>query len=289
MKSNAAYWYTLLASIIWASTAAVSKLILINLTNFEVLFYSSFFAVLGLGFFLFFKNRLRIIRDYKLFDYVWFAFMGLLGVFLYYILFYGALMFSSAQEAFIMNYTWPIWIVLFSFIILREKISFLKILAILISFFGVYVVATKGSFNIFSADSWLGIFMGLGAGICYGLFSVFGKKRKYDEISSMFFYYLFAFIFIAVFNFFTLDLRFLTSLEFIGVAWLGIFVSGVAFVLWFLALKQGDTAKVSNLIFLTPFISLIYIYLLIGEKILFSSIIGLILIVFGIILQSFRK
>lgn len=57
---------------------------------------------------------------------------------------------------------------------------------------------------------------------------------------------------------------------------------------WLLALKYGDTAKISNLIFITPFLSLVYIYFLLGEKILLSSVIGLVLIVLGIVIQSFK-
>jgi drug/metabolite transporter (DMT)-like permease len=286
MSNKLAYLFVFLASIIWASTAAVSKLVLLNLNNFEVLFYSSFFAALSLLFFVIFSGKYKSIRRFRAVDYAWSALLGFIGVFLYYVLFYGALMFSSAQEAFIMNYTWPIWVVIFSFIILKEKISFLKIMAVLISFFGVYLVATKGSFTIFSVNSVGGILMGLGAGVCYGLFSILGKKRKYEETSSMLLYYLFALIFISIIIFSFFDIRFLTLRELMGVAWLGIFVSGIAFVLWFFALRLGNVAKMSNFIFLTPFLSLVYIYFLLGEEILISSFIGLIFIVLGIIIQS---
>ena len=74
--------------------------------------------------------------------------------------------------------------------------------------------------------------------------------------------------------------------ELLGLVWLGAFTSGFAFVFWFLALKYGDTAKMSNIILLTPFISLVYIYFLVGEKILPSSMVGLAVIVLGILIQS---
>jgi len=289
MNNKLAYLFVILASIIWASTAAISKLVLVNLNNFEVLFYSSFFAALGLLCFVIFSGKYKNLHRFHTVDYLWCVLLGFIGVFLYYIFFYGALMLSSAQEAFIMNYTWPIWVVIFSFFILKEKPSFLKILAILISFFGVYLVATKGSLMAFSIENIFGVLMGLGAGVCYGLFSILGKKRKYEETSSMLLYYLFALVFISVITFSFFDIRILTLKEFLGVAWLGIFVSGVAFVLWFSALKYGDTAKMSNIIFLTPFLSLVYIYFILGEKILISSVIGLVVIVFGIILQSRAK
>jgi drug/metabolite transporter (DMT)-like permease len=67
---------------------------------------------------------------------------------------------------------------------------------------------------------------------------------------------------------------------------LGLCVNALGYTLWFLALKYGDTAKISSIVFLTPFFSLIFIYLLLGEPILFSSLLGLSLIISGIVMQS---
>jgi drug/metabolite transporter (DMT)-like permease len=60
----------------------------------------------------------------------------------------------------------------------------------------------------------------------------------------------------------------------------------VTFVFWLKALKYSEnTAKVGNLIFLSPFLSLIFIHFLLGERILPSTFAGLGLIVAGLILQ----
>jgi len=69
----------------------------------------------------------------------------------------------------------------------------------------------------------------------------------------------------------------------------GVLVNGVTYVWWFKALEKVDTHIVSTSLYLTPFISLIYIWLFLDEKILFSSIIGLTVIVIGILLQSHKK
>jgi drug/metabolite transporter (DMT)-like permease len=57
-------------------------------------------------------------------------------------------------------------------------------------------------------------------------------------------------------------------------------------VFWLLALKHGDTAKLSTAAYLVPFISLIYIALILKEKIMVASIIGLLLIVIGVLVQN---
>jgi len=71
-----------------------------------------------------------------------------------------------------------------------------------------------------------------------------------------------------------------------GPVYVGIFEMGLAFVFWSMALKLADnTSKVSNLIFISPFLSLWFIHTFVGEEIYFTTYIGLILIISGLITQ----
>jgi drug/metabolite transporter (DMT)-like permease len=73
----------------------------------------------------------------------------------------------------------------------------------------------------------------------------------------------------------------------LGAVYIGLFEMGVTFLLWLKALKLSKTtAHVANLIYLTPFLSLLVISIAVGEKILLSTVIGLVFIVGGIILQK---
>jgi drug/metabolite transporter (DMT)-like permease len=64
----------------------------------------------------------------------------------------------------------------------------------------------------------------------------------------------------------------------------------ITFVIWLMALtNSSNTAKVSNLIYLSPFIALFFIRYTVGEKIHISTFIGLIFIVGGILIQQFLK
>jgi drug/metabolite transporter (DMT)-like permease len=129
----------------------------------------------------------------------------------------------------------------------------------------------------------------IGCSFSYGLFSVLGKKKDYDRYVSMMFYYLFSSIFSAIPVLIYSGLPRISTIQLTGVVWLGVFANGIAFVFWFLALKYGDTAKMSNIVFLTPFLSLVYIYFLLGEEILVTSLLGLIFIVLGIFIQYTGK
>lgn len=72
--------------------------------------------------------------------------------------------------------------------------------------------------------------------------------------------------------------------------YVGLFEMGIAFVLWQLAVHRvSRTARVSNLIFLSPPVSLLLLYLVVGEPILLSTLVGLLLILGGLGLQQWQK
>lgn len=287
MKLAQGYIYASLSALLWASTPSVSKLLLIRLDNIQILFFSTLFASLILLVISTAQGKLTIIKTYTYKDYVIFAFMGFIGVFLYRFFLQAAYLKMPAQEAFIINYTWPIMVVLFSVLLLKEKLTFVKILALLVSFLGVIIVVTKGDFSVVHFSP-AGTILALAAAMASGLYSTLGKKQIYEKFTSMTFFYLFSFVFSAIS---LLSFSFLPSLSLAqlgGLLWLGIFPSGLGFVFWLLALKYGDTAKVSNFIFITPCLALIYNYFLIGEEIFLSSIVGLGIIIFGILLQSIK-
>ena len=74
---------------------------------------------------------------------------------------------------------------------------------------------------------------------------------------------------------------------FLGGVYIGMFEMGITFLVWLKALRNAKTtAHVVNLIYLVPFLSLCVIALVLGEKILPSTIVGLVLIITGIVLQK---
>ncbi|MBA7716841.1 hypothetical protein ES703_125923 [subsurface metagenome] len=74
----------------------------------------------------------------------------------------------------------------------------------------------------------------------------------------------------------------------LGAAYIGLFEMGITFLIWLKALKLSKTTShVASLVYLAPFLSLVVISFAVGEQIFFSTIIGLIFIIGGIILQKF--
>ena len=76
----------------------------------------------------------------------------------------------------------------------------------------------------------------------------------------------------------------------LGAGYIGLFEMGITYVLWQLALQYAQhTARVSNLIFISPFCSLVLIHFALGEAILWSTLVGLMLIVAGLLYQQFAS
>lgn len=279
------YIYASISIILWSTTATVSKLLLGSLDSMKILFYSSLFAFIFLLIVNIIKKNLKELKKYKTKDYIQLFFIGLLGTFLYNLFLYLGINKMQASQAFIINYLWPIMTVLFACIILKEKMTKRKIIAIIFSFIGVMIVTANGNILSIEKNSYIGAFYCILAAISYGLFSVFNKKKSYDKHISMMIFYFFSFIISLIYIIIFKAWYIPQTNQLLGLFWIGFFTSAIAITSWALALEKGDTAKISNLAYITPFLSLIWTALILKEKIKIYSVIGLIMIVLGIFIQ----
>lgn len=283
------YICAIISVLLWSTTATISKLLLGSLDSMQILLVSSLFSFIFLLIINCINGSIKEIKKYKSKDYLIIFSLGLIGIFLYDLFFYLGINAMQASQAFIINYLWPIMTVLFACIILKEKFTLRKIIAIIISFIGVIIVSSNG--NIFNIDksSIMGTFYCMLAAILYGLFSVLNKKQNYNKYTSMMLFYLGSFI-ISLIYVLTSKKTFMPELnQLLGMLWIGIFTSAIAYTSWALALAKGDTARISNIAYLTPFISLIWTGIVLKEKISLYSVLGLVIIVLGIFIQMKNK
>jgi len=288
-QDKSAYFYLILTILLWSSTPAIAKLALVELNNYQLLFYTSIVGVISLFIVNLLQGKLKIIFTYTKTDYLKMFGMGFIGIFLYYVFLYGSFALAPAGQVNVVNYLWPIFIIIFSIPILKEKFNWKTLLAIFVSFIGAVVAFTKGSF-IFDNEYFIAYVLAILGAICYGLFSVLGKRFEYDKYSSMFIYYIFATLLIIPTTLFFSDFIVPKSLiTIISILLLGGLINSIAFVFWFKALKLGNTHKIANLIYMVPFLAMVWTYFLNSEQFVISSIVGLILIIMGVIIQLKNK
>lgn len=276
-----ANFYAAITIVLWGAMPALTKDLLNALPKFETLALSSLFAFL----FLFAVNRrthaLKNISAGKIFTASW---LGFLGLFLYSAFLYVGLENLSSQEACVLNYLWPLMIVLFSCPILGEPLTRRKLLAVGLSFGGVALVMLGGaSTENFSAEKFLSAMSCVIAAACYGLFSVLNKKIRLEQKFAMMIIWLTTAICSFAAGFFFETWTFPAVNQIFGLLWLGVLIDAVAYLTWALALENSaNTARTANLAYLVPILAIFISTLVFGEELSATVIPALILIFAGI-------
>ena len=288
-KQHIPYIYAGVTIFMWSTIAVVSKLLLGHFNNFQVLWASSFFGSVMLVILNIASGFIKQLKNFRFKDYMTIILSGLPGTFLYYVFYYaGTDILPSASQAFIINYLWPIMSVVFACLINKEQMTFRKGIAIVVSFVGIAIVSMKDLMNpeasTISVTLTGSLMCALGA-VSYGLFTALTNRFNYEKSLMMMLSFSATFVITTVINAVRGDLFIPTGAEILGFIWNGSFVMALASTAWAIALHMGDTAKISNLAYITPFLSLIWIMLVLKEPLSIFSILGLIVIVGGILIQ----
>ena len=141
----------------------------------------------------------------------------------------------------------------------------------------------------FSFSDPFGVFLALLSTVVWALYWIYNTKDDRDPVAGLLLNFLFGLPFVLAWCLvFSSPVVSMTGL--LGAAYVGFFEMGVTFVLWLNALRYSENAaKVGNLIFLCPFFSLVFIHFLVGEEILASTFVGLLLIVSGLVVQRMKR
>ncbi|MBI9076630.1 MAG: DMT family transporter [Desulfatibacillum sp.] len=289
-RQKQAYAYALGAVLIWSTVASAFKISLRHMDPIQLLLWADVFSVLCLFSVLVIQGKLTLLKNLPRPTLKRGLALGLLNPFLYYTILFAAYDLLPAQEAQPLNYTWAITLTLLSWPMLGQRLGLREALAIGISYAGVVVISTHGNPFSLSFSSGPGVALALGSTIIWALFWIFNAKDETDPVVSLFLNFAAGFpcILAACLIFSTPWPG--TWQGVAGAAYVGVFEMGVTFVFWLKALRlSSSTAKVSTLIFFSPFLSLIFIHFFVGEEILPSTIVGLGFIIAGNALQQTAK
>lgn len=286
-----AYIFAGFVILFWGTSATAFKIGLQYFNFIQLLFWASLFATIILFFVLLFQGKFLQVFKMDKTQLKWSIFLGFLNPFLYYFVLFKAYDLLPAQVAQPLNYIWPIILVLLSVPILGQKLTAKNIIALIISFVGVVFISSQGNINIFSKSNPFGVFLALFSSTIWALFWLYNVRDKNrDEAVKLFLNFFFASILIFFVGVFTKDFWNISANGLFASAYIGAFEMGITFVLWLKALNYADnTARLSNVIYLVPFVALLFIKLILGETIYWTTIVGLVLIITGIIYQQIRS
>ncbi len=289
-QQNQAYRYALLAVFFWSTVATAFKITLSFITPLELLFYSSISSLFVLGVILVYQNRLREAFLHLKSEPFLVLILGTINPFIYYLVLFKAYDILPAQETQAINFTWALMLAYLSVVFLKHKLTRGDIIAGFICYFGVLVIATKGSPFSLNFSDFYGVSLALFSTVLWSFYWIFSKRLRVDATVGLFCNFLVGVILISLYVMYVGGVSLPNLQATLGVVYVGFFEMGITFVFWLKAVNlTSSIAKISNLIFLAPFLSLVFIYFFVGEEILLSTLIGLVLIIGGLITQQKLK
>lgn len=289
-RQTRAYVYAGIAVFLWSTVASAFKLSLRHVDPLQLLLYANVTSVVVLFLVLACQRRLYLLRHLDRRSTLRLAALGALNPFLYYIVLFQAYDLLPAQQAQPLNFTWAITLALLSVPLLGQRIGVKSLLALVISYSGVVAIATEGKVLALEFTSLPGVALALGSTVIWALYWIYNTRDTGDPVVALFTGFCFSLPLIAI-----TTALFSTPLVsdwrgLAGAAYVGAFEMGIAFVCWLQALRHSETtARVGNLIFLAPFLSLVFIHFLLGEEIVAATYVGLVLIVAGNVLQQWPE
>jgi drug/metabolite transporter (DMT)-like permease len=242
-----------------------------------------------LFFILLWQGKLSEIKKQTGKDWIKSALIGAFNPLLYYLVLFKAYSLLPAQVAQPVNMIWPVTLALLSVPILKQKISWLNFVALLISFSGVVVIASQGGTSGFRNTNPLGLGLALASSVLWSLYWILNVLDKRDEIVKLFLNFSFGFVFLAPVVWFFSDFTVQPGTGLFAMIYVGIFEVGITYILWLKAMNMStNNAKIGNLVFFAPFLSLVFIHFILKETIYITTFIGLVLIVAGVLVQQLK-
>ena len=281
--------YALLTVFLWATMAPAVKLMQDSVPTTEVLFLAGVFSVVFLLGRLIANGKVKEYRTFGAQNYKVVLGLGFLGFFVYEFLYYFGIAQLTASTACILNYLWPVMLVLFSCLILKEPFTTRKVIAMVASFLGVVVLSAGGN-DQYGAHPVLGIVGCIVAAVSYGLFSVLNKREDLDQDLCMPIYWGVTMVSGLIAGFVEGGWTMPDLKTWLILAWLGVMANAVGYLIWAIALNDSkNSARIANFAFLVPVLSMLLSALILREQIHWNGIAALVLILGGILYQSYEK
>ncbi|PRQ62366.1 DMT family transporter [Vibrio sp. V01_P9A10T6] len=290
MDERRALGFGLSAVLLWSTVATAFKLTLAEFTPIQMLTVASAVSGCVLLGICALQGKLNQVVSTFLANPWYYLLLGLINPLAYYLILFKAYSLLPASQAQAINYSWAITLTLMAAVFLGQTIRKQDWIACALSYFGVVVIATKGDILAMQFDSPQGVGLALLSTLLWAGYWILNTKNTADPVIGVLLGFLIAIPFaIGLSCDEGASWHQITIKGWSAVTYVGLFEMGITFVLWLSALKlTANTARISNLIFASPFISLLLLATIIGETIHPTTLIGLVLIITGLVVQQFK-
>jgi drug/metabolite transporter (DMT)-like permease len=256
------------AALLWSTGGLFIKLI--SLDAYQLSFYRSIFS--ALTFVLLFRKKVLVFNLPVFLNGIFYA--GIL------ILFVVATKLTTAANAIFLQYTAPIYVLIFEPLLLKTKLKAVNVISVFIAFLGI----TLFFVGEISPSHLEGNLVALLSGICFAAFLI-GIRKSSEEFRVPAIFWGNIFILVLCFN--SVYPEFNISLEnFLMVVYLGIFQIGLAYAIFTYSIKRIEGIEAALIAMIEPVMNPIWVYLGYGEKPSPFAILGGIIILATITIRT---
>lgn len=280
--------YIAIAVASWSTVASAFKIGLRYYSYYELLLVAAVTASMIFALVITIQKKWYLLKSITRKEWILFAITGMLSPAGYYLILFQAYDLLPAQIAQSINYSWAIVLTLLLALVTRQRIPLLKYLGMAISLGGVALISLGSDTIVGVKLSILGLLLAFLSAFVWASFWILNKKSEHiDNILALFISFFFGSLFLLVGLLF-IDVQLYSSKGLLSAIYVGLFEMVIPFIFFGLALKKTDNpALINQLCYLSPFISLFIIRSVLGEQIYFTTFIGLVLIVGGILFNEY--
>jgi drug/metabolite transporter (DMT)-like permease len=283
----------LISVVIWGASFVATKISLHYVSPVTLVWLRFAMGVLILGFAVWFRRQFFLPARK---DMLYFAFLGFLGItFHQWLQSTGLVTAQATTSAWIVAST-PIFMALLGWLALRERLIWSQVIGIFLATFGVLLVVSRGNLFglLFGKIGAIGDFLMLVSALNWAVFSTLSRHGLHKHSATLMMFY------VMVFGWLFSSVLFLTGQGFgeinhipldgwLGIAFLGIFCSGLAYIFWYDALQVLPIAQTGAFLYIEPMITLIIAGFVLREKLLPTTLVGGMTILMGVWLVNRPK
>ena len=288
-RNTQAILLALAAVLSWSTVATAFKVALTYLTHFEMLLIASLTSVAIFALVLTYQKKWTLVKQLTSKQWKELAFQGFLNPTAYYLILFKAYDMLPAQVAQPVNYAWPIVLLVLLAVFAKQPIPTKKYIGMVISMAGVIMISLgTGQLTGMSVPVH-GVLLAALSAIFWASYWMVNNKFKHriDAIVALFTSFSCGTIYLLVSTpLFGISLPSTTGL--LAGMYVGAFEMAIPFICFGIAMRiTTNPALINQLCYLSPFLSLFFIAMVLREPIVVTTYIGLALIVAGIVFNEY--
>lgn len=268
----------LFAVAVWGASFIATKVVLRDISPVTIVWIRFAMGVLILGIAVTARKQFALLNRS---EWSYFALLGFLGITFHQWLQSNALQTSEASTTAWIVTTTPVFMAILGWFVLRERLGWVKILGILVAFIGVLVIVYDGDLRGISLRSFgkPGDILILISAINWTVFSVLSRRglKNHPATFMMFYVMLLGWLLTSILFFVTQsvsEIQNLTASGWVGLAFLGIFCSGLAYIAWYDALQTLGAAETGVFLYIEPLVTVVVAFFMLSEPITLASLLG---------------